>query len=114
MAGSFPRLDPAGTRETFNRSFSLTDSETGDAIELGGVTAIIFEIQDPTDHSIELSAGIGDGVTLGTDDDGLSIFTVRFESDEMGSLCARIHDIRCVISTADGDSEVFGTLPVVS
>ena len=47
MAGTFPDIEPAGTRETFTQSFGLTDPETGEAIDLADVSAIVFDIIDP-------------------------------------------------------------------
>ena len=113
MAGVLPKIEPAGTRETFERSFGLTDSETGEAVDLSGVSAITFEVRDPDSRATMLSASIGNGITLETDDQG-AVFTVRFPSASMQSLCARTYDVVCVITRLGNDTELFGNLPVVS
>lgn len=113
MAGTFPTIDAAGNRETFTRSFGLTDPETGEAIDLSGVTAITFEIRDPDSRATMLSASIGNGITLEADDQG-AVFTVRFASASMQSLCAKTYDVVCVITKLGDDTELFGNLPVES
>lgn len=113
MAGAIGKIDTAGDRETFEQSFGLTDSETGEAIDLDDVSAIVFEIQDPDTHSVMLTASIGSGVILESDDVG-AVFTVRFESSSMQGLCSKSYDVRCVITINDDDIELFGTVPVVS
>lgn len=112
MAGTFPNIDPAGNRETFTQSFGLTDPETGEAIDLSDVTAIAFEIRDPDSRATMLSASIGSGITLESDDDG-AVFTVRFESSSM-DISPKTYDVRIVITKLGTDIELFGTLPVVS
>ena len=113
MAGTFPNIDPAGNRETFIQSFGMTDPETGEPIDLADVTAIAFEIRDPDSRATMLSASIGNGITLETDDEG-AVFTVRFASASMQGLCAKTYDIVCVITKLGDDIELFGNLPVVS
>ena len=113
MAGAIPRIDLAGTRETFEQSFGLTNSETGEAIDLSGVTAITFEIRDPDSRATMLSASIGKGITLAADDQG-AVFTVRFPSPSMQTLCSKTYDVVCVITKLGDDTELFGNLPVVS
>lgn len=112
MAGDLGRLPTAGTRETFTQSFGLTDVETGDAIDLAGVTAIVFDVIDPDTLSTALTASIGSGITLETDDDG-AVFTVRFASAAM-AIAAKNYDVRCVITKDSNDIELFGTLTVVA
>jgi hypothetical protein len=113
MAGTFPKIDAAGNRETFTQSFGLTDPETGEAINLSDITAIAFEIRDPDSRATMLSASIGDGITLEADDQG-AVFTVRFESASMRGLCPKTYDVVCVITKLGDDTELFGNLPVVS
>lgn len=113
MAGAFPGLEPAGNRETFTQSFGLTDPETGEAIDLSDVTAIAFEIRDPDSRATMLSASIGNGITLETDEQG-AVFTVRFASASMQTLCSKTYDVICVITKLGDDTELFGNLPVVS
>ena len=113
MAGVVPKIEPAGTRETFAQSFGLTDPQTGDAIDIAGVTAIVFDIIDPDNQITMLTASIGSGVTVESDDDG-AVFTVRFESSSMGTLASKNYDIRTVITKDGDDIELFGTLSVVS
>jgi hypothetical protein len=113
MAGRFPNIDAAGNRETFTQSFGLTDPETGEGIDLSDVTAIAFEIRDPDSRATMLSASIGNGITLETDDQG-AVFTVRFASASMRTLCAKTYDVVCVITRLGDDTELFGNLPVLS
>jgi len=113
MAGTIPKIDPAGTRETFVQPFGLTDPETGDAIDISSVTAIVFDIIDPDSQMTMLTASIGSGVTLENDDDS-AVFTVRFESSSMGTLASKNYDIRTVITKDGDDIELFGTLSVVN
>ena len=113
MTGMFPSIDPAGNRETFIQSFGMTDPETGEAIDLSDVTAIAFEIRDPDSRATMLSASIGNGITLEQDSDG-TVFTVRFASSSMQTLCSKTYDVVCVITKLGDDTELFGNLPVVS
>ena len=113
MAGTFPNIDTAGNRETFIQSFGLTDPETGEAIDLSDITAIAFEIRDPDPRATMLSASIGNGITLAADDQG-AVFTVRFASSSMQTLCSKTYDVVCVITKLGDDTELFGNLPVVS
>ena len=113
MAGTFPNIEIAGNRETFIQSFALTDPETGEVIDLSDVTAIAFEIRDPDSRATMLSASIGNGITLETDDQG-AVFTVRFPSASMQRLCAKTYDVVCVITRLGDDTELFGNLAVVS
>lgn len=113
MAGAIPPIDPVGTRETFEQSFGLTDSETGEAIDLSGVTAIVFDVIDPDSRTTLLTASIGNGITLAQDDDG-AVFTVRFPSSSMQTLCSKTYDVVCVITKLGDDTELFGNLPMVS
>ena len=113
MAGPIPKIDPVGTRDTFEQSFGLTDPESGGAIDISSVTAIVFDIIDPDSQIAMLTASIGSGVTLESDDDG-AVFTVRFESSSMGTLASKNYDIRVVITKDGDDIELFGTLSVVS
>lgn len=113
MAGTFPAIDTAGNRETFTQSFGLTDPETGEAIDLADISAIVFEIRDPDSRATVLAATIGNGITLGADDEG-AVFTVHFPSASMQSLRAKTYDIVCVITKLGDDTELFGNLPVVS
>lgn len=113
MAGTFPTIEAAGNRETFTQSFGLTDPETGEALDLSDVTAIAFEIRDPDSRATVLSASIDNGITLETDDQG-AVFTVRFSSASMQSLCAKTYDVVCVITKLGDDIELFGNLAVVS
>ncbi len=71
-------FSPVTNRETFEQSFTLTDYETGEAIDLSGVTAIRVEVRDPHSRATLLSASLGNGVVIGDDDDD-TVFTVRFE-----------------------------------
>jgi hypothetical protein len=112
MAGSIGAIETTGTRETFEQPFGFTDLETGDAIDLADVSAIVFDIIDPDTLATLLTATIGSGVTLEEDADG-AVFTVRFESASM-DIAAKTYDVRCVITKDGNDIELFGTLPVVS
>ena len=113
MAGRFRISSPPETARRSRSPSALTDPETGEAIDLADVTAIAFEIRDPDSRATMLSASIGNGITLETDDEG-AVFTVRFESASMQGLCAKTYDIVCVITKLGDDTELFGNLPVVS
>lgn len=105
-------LSPATNRETFEQSFALTDGETGEAIDLSGVTAIRFEVRDPDSRATMLVASLGSGIAIGQDDDG-AVFTVRFSSSAMRALGAKTYDVGCVISSSGDDAEIFtGNLPI--
>lgn len=99
-------LPPVTNRETFEQSFALTDGETGEAIDLSGVTAIRFEVRDPDSRATMLVASLGSGIAIGDDDEG-AVFTVRFSSTAMRALGAKTYDVGCVIQNGGDDVELF-------
>jgi hypothetical protein len=49
-------LPSVTNRETWEQTFNLIDSETGEDYDLTGIDAVVFELRDPDTRSIELSA----------------------------------------------------------
>lgn len=107
-------LTPASNRATWSESYELTDSETGDGVDLTSVTEIVVEIVDPDTGASALSATKTGGgvVVVGSATDG--VFQWRFESTSMRALEAKQYEVGCTISQ-DGDDVqlIIGTLSIL-
>jgi hypothetical protein len=105
-------LPSVTNRETWTDTFELIDSETGEAYDLTNVSAIVFELRDPDTRSVKLSAELDDGVTIEEDDDG-SFISIRFETSDMRTLCAKSYEFGLVITKDDDDLEIVGNIYIV-
>lgn len=105
-------LPPVTTRETWTDTFELIDTETGEAYDLSGVSAVKFEVRDQASGCCMLSASLGSGVTIEDDDEG-SFISIRFESSSMGGLCVKQYEFGLIISKDGDDLEVLGLISIL-
>ena len=105
-------LPAVSNRETWTDTFELIDSETGEDFDLSGVSAVVLEVRDPDTRRTVLSGELDDGVTIEDDSEG-SFISIRFETSEMRTLCAKSYEFGLVISKGDDDLEIVGTVPIV-
>lgn len=116
-------------RESFTQNVLLADNDTGDPIDLTGVS-IQLEIRRVRDHGSRsdgygpnyslgsydscgpiLSASIGNGITVV----GVGVFQIYFSETQFRSLSPGMHSINATLASADGIDvrQLFlGRLPI--
>ena len=104
-------LSPASNRATWSESYELTDSETGDLINLSNVDEITLEVRDPSSKSVVLSlTKTASEITIV--DTG--VFQWRAEASDMRGLSAKTYEVGCVIEQDDDEVQLLiGYLPVL-
>jgi hypothetical protein len=104
-------LPAASNRATYTQAFQLYDNEDSEGVTLEDAT-ITVELRKPGCTSPELSAEIGDGVTVTDEDEGQ--FELQFTVTQMRNLCAMQYEIGIVIEQDDETVQyIAGTLPVI-
>lgn len=92
-------------------TFKLTDSESGDAIDITDAEEITVSIRDPKSKCILLTGTLTGG-EISLVDDGT--FEITFDEDTMGALVAKTYEIGCTIKiNGDTTQLLVGKLPVV-
>lgn len=107
----FGSLPPISNRATWSESVQLTDSETGDAIDLTAVDEITVQVRDPYTFTNMLSGTLTGGeITVVS----TGIFQWRFERSQLGVLTvSKTYEVGCVIEQDDDEVQlIIGTVPV--
>lgn len=107
--GSFK---PTSNRETWSEVITLTDSVTGELIDISGCV-ITMAVRDGDCNAERLSAVLGNGIEFVSD----TAFQFKFPVSQMTGLAPKTYDVGITIATAgdeeDTTSQLFaGSVPV--
>lgn len=107
-------FDAASNRATWSFSITLTDDDTGDAIDLTGATVNIA-LRSQEMRGVELTGSSTDGKITIEPPATAGQFTVEFSKDDMSSLGAKLYDVGITVTLAGGTVHqvLVATLPLV-
>lgn len=105
-------LDTVSSSATWREQFEVTDSETGDPIDLEtDVDEITVKFRDQASRSEVMSASLTGGAITVID---TGVFEVAFTADQMGGLDPKTYEVGALVEI-DGDTEqiFLGYLSIV-
>jgi hypothetical protein len=105
-------LPPVSNREDWDETLQLFDPDTGEAFDLGAVTALTLVVWDPDSFATVLSGALNAGITITDSDQG--VIAIHFAAGSMQALAPKNHAFRLGMTSGGATKDLIlpGILPV--